>query len=350
MQSSSRLLLPLTLALLVAWAQPPAVRAAEGTAEGKAEGAVERAADPLPSWNEGTARQSIIDFVEQVSRPGSPQYVPPAERIATFDNDGTLWPEQPMYVQLQFALDRLRELAPQHPEWESREPFASLLRGDLRGVAAGGEQAILEIVMATHAGMTTEEFERIVTAWIATARHPATGRPYTGMVYQPMLELLAYLRAHGFRTFIASAGGVEFMRPWVEQVYGIPPEQVIGSSVKTRYEIRQGRPVLVRLPQMHFINEGHGKPSGIHERIGRRPIAAFGNSDGDLEMLQWTTSGPGPGFALYVHHTDAAREWAYDRSSLFGRLDLGLDEARAGGWTVVDMARDWKVIFPTPAP
>jgi hypothetical protein len=302
--------------------------------------------DPLPSWNDGEAKQSIIDFVTKVTSDTSPDFVPPAERIATFDNDGTLWTEQPMYFQFFFALDRVRALAPQHPEWKEKEPFASVLKGDLKGVLAGGEHALLEIVMATHAGMTTEEFERIVRDWVATAKHPKTMRPYTEMVYQPMLEVLAYLRANGFKTFIVSGGGIEFMRPWMEKVYGVPPEQVVGSSIKTRLEMRDGEPVLVRLPELNFIDDKEGKPIGINLHIGRRPIAAFGNSDGDLQMLQWATAGKGPRFALYVHHTDAEREWAYDRNSSIGRLDKGLDVARENGWTVVDMKKDWKLIFP----
>lgn len=301
--------------------------------------------DPLPSWNEGKAKQSIIEFVEKITEKTSPDFVPPRERIATFDNDGCLWAEQPMYFQLFFALDRLKELAPQHPEWNNKEPFASLLKGDVKGALAGGEQAVFEIVMASHAGMTTEEFERVVTDWIATAKHPTTNRLYTEMVYQPMLEVLAYLRANDFKTFIVSGGGIEFMRPWVEQIYGIPPEQVVGSSIKTKFEIRDGKPVLVRLPELNFIDDKEGKPIGINSHIGRRPIAAFGNSDGDLQMLQWTTSGRGPGFALYVHHTDAEREWAYDRDSSVGRLDKGLEEALINDWTIVDMKQDWKIIY-----
>jgi phosphoserine phosphatase len=308
--------------------------------------AMAQTADPLPSWNDGKAKQSIIDFVAKVTKQGSPDFVPPAERIATFDNDGTLWPEQPMYFQLLFAVDRVKELAPQHPEWKTKEPFASLLKGDVKAALAGGKHAILEVLMATHAGMTTEEFEKIVKAWIAKAKHPTSKRPYTEIVYQPMLELLAYLRANGFKTFIVSGGGIEFMRPWVERVYGIPPEQVIGSSIKTKYEIRDGKPVLVRLPELVFFNDKDGKPIGIHTQIGRRPIAAFGNSDGDLQMLQWTTAGQGPRFALYVHHTDVEREWAYDRKSSIGRLDKGLDEAQAKGWTIVDMKQDWRLIYP----
>jgi len=284
--------------------------------------------------------------VTKVTTQGSPDFVPVDERIATFDNDGTLWAEQPVYFQLFFAIDRVKELAPQHSEWKTKEPFASLLKGDLKGVLAGGEHAMLEIVMATHAGMTTEEFEKIVKDWIATAKHPVTKRPYTEMVYQPMLELLAYLRANDFKTFIVSGGGIEFMRPWTQEVYGIPPEQVVGSSIKTRFEMRDGKPVLVRLPELNFIDDKDGKPIGINSYIGRRPLAAFGNSDGDLQMLQWTTGGQGSRFALYVHHTDAEREWAYDRDSSIGRLDKGLDEALEKGWTVVDMKQDWKRVYP----
>jgi hypothetical protein len=284
--------------------------------------------------------------VEQVTKAGSSDFVPPAKRIAVFDNDGTLWAEQPMYFQVLFALDRVKVLAPQHPEWKDTEPFASLLKGDVKGAMADGMKSVVEIIMATHAGMTTAEFETIVSDWIATARHPTTKRPYTEMVYQPMLELLAYLRANGFKTFIVSGGGIEFMRPWSEKVYGVPPEQVIGSSIKVKFELRDGTPVLVRLPELDFYDDKEGKPVAIHQQIGRRPIAAFGNSDGDLQMLQWTTAGQGPGFALYVHHTGGEREWAYDRSSSIGRLDKGLDEAQAKGWTVVDMKQDWKVIYP----
>ena len=310
-----------------------------------ASAAAARAADSLPSWNEGAAKASIVKFVERVTKEGSPDFVPPAERIATFDNDGCLWAEQPMYFQLLFALDRVKALAPKHPEWKDKEPFASLLKGDVKGALAGGEPAIAQIVMATHAGMTTEEFDKIVREWIATARHPVTKRPYTEMVYQPMLELLAYLRASGFKTFIVSGGGIEFMRPWTEKVYGIPPEQVVGSSGKTKFEMVDGKPVLVKLPEVNFIDDKAGKPVGIQQHIGRRPIAAFGNSDGDLQMLQWTAAGPGPRFCLYVHHTDSAREWAYDRASHIGRLDKGLDEAKSKGWTVVNMKDDWKRIF-----
>ena len=305
-----------------------------------------RAADPLPSWTDGSTRKAIVEFVGKVTKEGGPDFVAPAERIAVFDNDGCLWAEQPMYFQVSFALDRVKALAPQHPEWKDQQPFKGVLENDVESVLAGGERALVELVMATHAGTTTEEFAKIVTDWMATARHPKTGRPYTAMVYQPMLELLAYLRANGFKTFIVSGGGIEFMRPWVERVYGIPPEQVVGSSIKTKFELRDGQPVLVRLPEINFIDDKAGKPVGIQQHIGRRPIAAFGNSDGDLEMLQWTAAGRGPRFCLYVHHTDAVREWAYDRESHIGRLDKGLDEAKAKGWTVVSMKDDWKVIFP----
>jgi len=305
-----------------------------------------QAADPLPSWSYGKARQAITGFVQRVTTKGGKDFVRPAERIAVFDNDGTLWAEQPMYFQLAFALDRVKVLAPQHPEWKDREPFASLLRGDLKGALAGGEQAIAQIVMATHAGMTTEEFEKIVRDWMATAKHPKTGQPYKLMIYQPMVELLRYLRANGFKTYIVSGGGVEFMRPWVEQAYGIPPEQVVGSTIKTKFEMRDGKPVILRLPEVDFIDDKEGKPVAINKFIGRRPILAFGNSDGDLQMLQWTAAGSGARFMGIVHHTDAAREWAYDRKSHIGALDKALDAAFAKGWTVVDMKSEWKQVFP----
>ena len=305
-----------------------------------------RADNPLPSWNDTTTKRAIIAFVEKVTEDGSPNFVLPAERIATFDNDGTLWAEQPMYFQAIFVFDRVKALAPKHSEWKTQEPFASVLKGDARAALAGGEKALLELVMATHAGMTTEEFSEVVTDWLATAKHPKTGRPYTEMVYQPMLELLAYLRANGFKTFIVSGGGIEFMRPWTERIYGIPPEQVVGSSIKTKFELRDGKPTILRLPEIDFIDDKAGKPVGIHKFIGRRPIAAFGNSDADLQMLQWTAAGKGPRFCMLVHHTDAGREWAYDRDSHIGRLDKALDEARQRGWTIMDMKRDWRVIYP----
>jgi phosphoglycolate phosphatase-like HAD superfamily hydrolase len=304
------------------------------------------AADPLPSWNEGPAKRAIVEFVQRVTETGGAEFVPEPERIAVFDNDGTLWVEKPMYVQLAFALDRVKALAPSHPEWKDKQPFKAALEGDLKTVAAGGEHALLELVMATHAGMTTDAFAEVVTDWLATARHPRFNRPYTDLIYQPMLEVLAYLKANGFRNYIISGGGIEFMRPWTEKVYGIPPEQVVGSSIKTAYEVRDGKPVLVRLMEINFINDKAGKPVGIHTHIGRRPIAAFGNSDGDLQKIQWTTAGSGARFGLIVHHTDAEREYAYDRQSSVGRLDKALEEARKQGWTVVDMKQDWKRIFP----
>jgi len=310
-----------------------------------AEAQVQR--DALPSWNDGAAKSSILDFVARVTENGGPYFVPPDQRIATFDNDGTLWIEQPMYVQLAFALDRVKVLAPMHPEWKDKQPFAAVLNGDLKALAASGEKGVAELVAVTHAGMTTAEFEKIVKDWLATARDARFKRSYTDLVYQPMLELLAYLRANGFKTFIVSGGGIEFMRPWTEQVYGIPPEQVVGSSIKTRYEMRDSTPVLFRLPEVDFIDDKAGKPIGINSHIGRRPIAAFGNSDGDLEMLQWATLGTsGARFGLIVHHTDAEREYAYDRRSHFGKLDVALDAAAVNRWTVVDMKKDWKRIFP----
>lgn len=300
--------------------------------------------DPLASWKDGAAKRAILNFVANVTVPDSPTFVPPADRIATFDNDGTLWCEHPMYVQAFFVFDRIKELAPQHPEWQDREPFASVLKGDVKSALAGGEHALLEMVMATHAGTTTEEFAAIVRDWLATAKHPKTQRLYTEMVYQPMLELLAYLRANGFKTFIVSGGGVEFMRPWTEQIYGIPPEQVIGSSIKTKFEWRDGKPVILRLPELHFFDDRSGKPAAIQHYIGRRPIAAFGNSDGDREMLQWTSAGAGQRLGLIVHHTDGDREFAYERSAM-GSLDLALADADREGWVVVDMKNDWKQIF-----
>ncbi len=308
--------------------------------------AIASAGDPLPSWNDNAPKQALVSFVEKVTKEGSTNFVPPAERIAVFDNDGTLWAEQPMYFQAFFIFDRIKALAPQHPEWKEKEPFASILKGDMKTALAGGEHALLEMVMATHAGMTTEEFEKSVTDWLATAKHPKTGKPFTEMVYQPMLEVLAYLRANNFKTFIVSGGGIEFMRPWTEKVYGIPPEQVVGSSIKSKYELRDGKPVIVKLPEINFIDDKAGKPIGIQQHIGRRPIFAAGNSDGDFQMLEWTTSGPGPRFAMIVHHDDAEREFAYDRESHVGKLDKGLDEGPKRGWSIVSMKDDWKGIFP----
>jgi len=304
------------------------------------------AADPLPSWNDSGSKKAIVEFVGRVTRQDGPDFVPVSERIATFDNDGTLWSEKPVPFQLMFALDRVKAMAPQHPEWNSKPPFAAVLKGDMQGLAATGEKGILGIVAATHTGMTTDEFTQAVQDWITTAKHPKTGRLYTEMVYQPMLELLSYLRANGFKTFIVSGGGVEFMRPWTERVYGIPPEQVVGSAGKMKLEVRDGKPVLVKLPELDFVDEKEGKPVGIQSRIGRRPIAAFGNSDGDMQMLEWATAGPGARFALFVHHDDVAREFAYDRADKLQQFNKGWDEAVARGWTVVSMKDDWKTIYP----
>jgi len=301
--------------------------------------------DPLSSWNDGPNKRAITDFVARVTRRGGPDFVPPAERIATFDNDGTLWVEHPMYTQLAFALDRVKAMAPLHPEWKDKQPFKAALERDMKTLAASGDHGLAELIMATHAGMTTAEFEKIVTDWLATARDQRFKRPYTELSYQPMIELLDYLRANGFKTFIVSGGGVEFMRPWTERVYGVPPEQVVGSSIKTKFQMRDGRPELFRLPEVNFVDDGTGKPVGINEFIGHRPIAAFGNSDGDLEMLQWTTMSGGVRLGLLVHHTDAEREYAYDRNTSFGRLDKALDAAPMNHWVVVDMKNDWKRIF-----
>jgi phosphoglycolate phosphatase-like HAD superfamily hydrolase len=305
-------------------------------------------AEPLPAWNDGPVKAALVNFVAQVTTNGGPGFVPPAERVAVFDNDGTLWAEQPMYFQLAFAIDRVKALAPKHPEWKDTEPFKTLLAGNVKGALAQGEKATLEIVAATHAGMTTDEFAASVAEWAGRAVHPRFGKRYTEMIYQPMLELLTYLRNNGFKTFIVSGGGVEFMRVWAERAYGIPPEQVIGSSGATKFELRPSGPVLVKLPKVEFIDDGPGKPSGINRFIGRRPIFAFGNSDGDQQMLEWTAAGAGQRFVGLVHHTDAEHEWAYDRQSTVGRLDKALDEAQAKQWTVVDMARDWKRVFPFP--
>jgi hypothetical protein len=302
--------------------------------------------DPLPSWNATASKAAIVAFVEKVTKQGSAEFVAEPERIAVFDNDGTLWAEHPMYVQLAFALDRVKTLAPQHPEWQNVQPFKAVLEGDMKTLAASGEKGLLELIMVTHAGMTTDEFQKVVTDWLATARDPKFKRPYIELVYQPMIELLSYLRAKGFKTFIVSGGGVEFMRPWTETVYGVPPEQVIGSSIKTQFKMRDDTPTLYRLPEVNFIDDKVGKPVGINQEIGRRPIAAFGNSDGDLEMLQWTTMAGAPArLGVLVHHTDAEREYAYDRNTEFGRLDKALDAAAIAGWTVIDMKADWKQIF-----
>lgn len=312
------------------------------------------AGDPLASWREGTTKQAIMTFVARVTAHGSQDFVPAAERIAVFDNDGTLWSEQPVYIQLAFVLDRVRELAPAHPEWTKREPIKSALAGDLKAALAGGEKSLVELLAATHSGMTTEDFQQTVLRWFSSAKHPKYGRPYSECVYQPMLELLGYLRANGFKTFIVSGGGADFMRPVAEKIYGIPPEQVVGSTGKLRFELREGRPVIVREPGVSFVNDREGKPVGIQQHIGRRPLAAFGNSDGDQPMLEWTAAGSGARLALLVHHTDGEREVAYDRASPVGKLDKALDEAKAKGWLVVSMKDDWKTVFPAlpnaPAP
>jgi len=301
--------------------------------------------EPLPSWNETAPKKSIIAFVEKVTKKGTPDFVPVDRRIATFDNDGTLWVEQPIYVQLAFIFDRVRELAPKHPDWKTTQPFKAVLDGDMKVVAATGEKGLMELMAATHSGLTVDQFHRVVASWLATARHPKFNRPYNECVYQPMVELLNYLRANGFKTYIVSGGGVEFMRPWTEKAYGIPPEQVVGSSIKTKFETVDGKPDLMRLPDINFIDDKEGKPIAINQFIGERPIAAFGNSDGDQQMLEWTDAREGPRLILLVHHTDADREYSYDRQSSFGKLDKALDEANVGGWTVVNMKNDWNRIF-----
>jgi phosphoglycolate phosphatase-like HAD superfamily hydrolase len=310
-------------------------------------GARAAAPDPLPLWNTGPVKQSIVAFVTAAVDRSSPGYIEPSDRIAVFDNDGTLWSEQPIYFQLAYALDRVKELAPQHPEWKTTQPFKAVLDGDMAALQKAGEKGLGELIMATHTGMTTDEFAVAATNWLARARHPACECPYTDRVYTPMLELLSYLRANGFKTYIVSGGTVEFMRAFAETVYGVPPEQVIGSSFATKFRIgADGKPELVREPRIDFIDDGPGKPVGINKFIGRRPVFAFGNSDGDQQMLEWTAAGSGPRFAGLVHHTDATREYAYDRTSKIGRLDKALDEANTKGWTVVDMSRDWRTVFP----
>jgi len=303
--------------------------------------------DPLPSWNASAAKTAITEFVAKVTQEGAADFVRPEERVAVFDNDGTLWSEMPVYFQVQFALDRVKAMAPHHPEWKETEPFKSVLAGDLKALAALGEKGLLEILLATQSGITTDQFDSLVAEWFKTARHPRFDKPYDDLIYQPQVELLDYLRANGFKTFIVSGGGVEFMRVFAERAYGIPPEQVVGSSGVVTFEMKSdGKPELIQQPKVDFVDDGPGKPVGINRFIGRRPIFAFGNSDGDLQMLQWTAANDGPSFMGIVHHTDAEREWAYDRNSRIGRLDKALDEAEAKGWTVVDMKADWKVIYP----
>jgi phosphoserine phosphatase len=305
----------------------------------------EAADDMLSSWNEGKVKQAIVDYVSAATTEGE-KFVPVSERIVVFDNDGNLWSEQPLYFQLFFAMDRVKALAAEHPEWKDQQPFKAILENDMKTFSTYGEHGIIEIVMATHAGMTVDEFETIVKEWLATAKHPRFNKPYTDLVYQPMLELINYLKGNQFKVFIVSGGGIEFMRPWVEEVYGIPKDQVIGSSIKTKYDYNDGNPVIRRLPELNFIDDKEGKPEGINQYIGRKPIFASGNSDGDLQMLRWSESNSYPSFQLYLHHTDSIREWAYDRTSSIGRLDKGLDEAQAKGWTVIDMKNDWKVVYP----
>ncbi len=303
--------------------------------------------DPLPSWNVGKTKEAIISFVNKTTDKNNPGFIPVADRIACFDNDGTLWSEQPMYFQMAFVMDRVRALAPQHPEWKDTQPFKAAIEGDVKTALSGGEKAMVDLLIATHAGTTTEEFNSIVKDWIATARHPRFNQPYTEMVFQPMVELLAYLRSNGYKTYIVSGGGIDFMRPWTESVYGIPPEQVIGSSLKLKYEMRDDGPVVYRLPEVNFINDKAGKPVGIEQHIGRRPVFTAGNSDGDYEMLQWTSTATGyPRFGMLVHHTDEVREWAYDRTSHIGKLDKGLNDAPKYNWLIVDMKQDWKTIYP----
>ncbi|PWA11768.1 haloacid dehalogenase [Flavobacterium laiguense] len=299
----------------------------------------------LPSWSEGTSKHSIINFVTNTTKEGNSDFVPVADRIACFDNDGCLWAEQPMYFQLAFAIDQIKAMAPQHPEWKTKQPFKALLEGDMKTVMAGGEKALLQIVMTTHSGMTTDEFDKTVKDWMATATHPKTGKHYNEMVYQPMVELLNYLRANGYKTFIVSGGGVDFMRPWAELAYGIPPYQVVGSSGKVKYEVVDGKPVLQKLPEINFIDDKEGKPVGIHQYIGKRPVFTAGNSDGDYAMLQYTSASTAPHFGMIIHHTDSVREYAYDRKSSIGHLEKGLDDAAKYNWLIVDMKTDWKKIF-----
>jgi phosphoglycolate phosphatase-like HAD superfamily hydrolase len=304
------------------------------------------ATDPLPSWNDGPSKKAIIDFVSKTTKEGSTDFIPVVDRIACFDNDGTLWSEQPLYFQFIFALDRVKELAPQHPEWKSKQPFKALLEGDMKAVLAGGEKALMAIVVATHSGMTTEQFEKAASDWMATATHAKTGKHYNEMIFQPMVELLKYLRENHFKTFIVSGGEEGFMCPWVEQAYGIPCEQVIGTTLKIVYEVENDTPRLSRLPELKFLDDGKGKPVGIQEQIGKRPVFTAGNSDGDYEMLQWTTTGTGyPRFGMIVHHTDSVREWAYDRKSHIGHLERALDDASKYNWLIVDMKNDWKEVF-----
>jgi hypothetical protein len=307
---------------------------------------VPAAADPLPSWTNDKAKQSIVAFVEAVTTERGADFVPAPERIAVFDNDGTLWVEQPMYPQLAFALDRIEALADQHPEWQEQQPFKAALEGDKQALGEAGMEGLMTLLMASHAGMSTDAFAETATAWLDEARHPRFERPYTGLVYQPMLELLEYLRANGFSTYIVSGGGIAFLRPWTEEVYGIPPEQVVGSQIELEYSVEGDAPAILRKPEIAFIDDKAGKPVGIQRHIGRRPILAFGNSDGDYQMLQWTTAGEGKRLGLLLHHDDAAREYAYDRDGHVGKLDRGLDDAAENGWVIVSMKDDFATVFP----
>ena len=316
------------------------------TSKGDITTTIDEIIDPLQSWNEGATKQAIIAYVNDVTTEGSENFIPVSERIATFDNDGNLWSEKPAYFQLFFAMDRIKVLAPEHPEWKTTQPYQAVLENDMKTLMSYGEHGLIQIVMATHAGNTVSEFEQIVKDWLATAKHPRFDRPFTDLVYQPMLELIDYLKTNNFKTFIVSGGGIEFMRPWVEGVYGIPKDQVIGSSIKTAYDYNDGNPVIRRLPELNFIDDKEGKPEGINQYIGRKPVFASGNSDGDLQMMRWADSNTLPSFQIYVHHTDSIREWAYDRKSSVGRLDKGLDEANEKGWTIIDMKNDWKVVYP----
>lgn len=341
MKNSSHLVFILMISLWICSCNQtsPATEPVENTSSSSLEN--------LPSWNNGKSKEAIIAFVKKTTTESSPDFIPVADRIACFDNDGTLWSEQPMYFQLAFAIDRVKAMAPEHPEWQNIQPFKALLEGDLQTAMAGGEKSILQVIGTTHAGMTTEEFDKNVKDWMGTAKHPKTGKRYNEMIFQPMVELLDYLRANGFKTFIVSGGGIDFMRPWVEQAYGIPPDQVVGSSGKVKYDVVDGKPVIHKLPELNFIDDKEGKPTGIHQYIGKRPVFAAGNSDGDYAMLQWTTSATGfPRFGMIVHHTDDAREWAYDRDSHIGQLVKGLDDAAQHDWLIVDMKQDWNRIYP----
>ncbi|MEK6479174.1 HAD family hydrolase [Catalinimonas sp. 4WD22] len=302
--------------------------------------------DPLPSWNDGETKGAIISYVEDVTDSGSTNFIAVKDRIATFDNDGTLWSEQPAYFQLFFAMDRIKAMAAEHPEWKNQQPYKAVLENDMEALMQQGEKGLLEVVMATHAGNTSDEFDSIVKDWMSTARHPEKNRAYTDLIFQPMLELVQYLQKNDFKTFIVSGGGIDFMRPWAEEVYGIPKDQIVGSSIKVKYDYNDGNPEVRKIAELDFIDDKEGKPEGIHKFIGRKPVFAAGNSDGDLQMLRWADANDLKSFQLYVHHTDSAREWSYDRDSHIGKFDVGLDEAQEKGWTLVDMQEDWEVIYP----